>query len=97
MSDDTTYADFAALDEAKEYYKAVADGLQRELANMERELQRHLGEWEGAARDQYWVYKAQWDSAAARMHQITMGFHLATHTAHENYKVANNFGVSLFS
>ncbi|SCE98128.1 WXG100 family type VII secretion target [Micromonospora haikouensis] len=58
------------------------------LAEMEGNVERTLGEWTGAAQEQYQVSKAAWNAAAA---QMTVALDSARQTL---LSIADNYGTT---
>ncbi|MEV0058110.1 WXG100 family type VII secretion target [Saccharopolyspora sp. NPDC050389] len=56
-------------DSVRDQMATVTRRLQTELENMHQQIVSTLQDWQGDAKDQYMVAKAQWDAAAQRMPQ----------------------------
>jgi early secretory antigenic target protein ESAT-6 len=98
VSDDPNYtlANFDALRTGADNFAIAQGTLRRELDELEKDLQKHLSQWEGDAPKVYWDCKKKWDAAAADMAGIVQQLGLAVGTAHDNYMAAEKFGVSVW-
>jgi len=91
-----TVAKYGVLSSSAENFAIVAGTIQEELHNLETSLQNSLASWESDARDAYWVNKSKWDAAAADMQNVVKRLGLAIGTAHDNYVMADKYGVNIF-
>ena len=98
MSDDSyTRANYSALSTGAENFAIAQSTLRAELDDLEGSLQAKLARWEDGAQQAYWQCKKQWDAAATDMAHVIQKLGLAIGTAHENYKAAEQAGVSIWS
>jgi 6 kDa early secretory antigenic target len=68
---DYTLANFGSLAAGEADYQQVYSSLVSTIDNLDGQLRAQLSEWEGSARQAYYVAKGQWDQAMAAM-QITL-------------------------
>lgn len=48
-------------------FRKLSQQIAEDLTAMEKQVEATLADWDGPAREQYWIAKAEWNQAAARM------------------------------
>ncbi|TDD83281.1 WXG100 family type VII secretion target [Actinomadura rubrisoli] len=88
MSDSYTKANFGTMQQAQADFTLAYRALVDELDDLEKELEKHLAQWEGSAQGAYWEAKAQWDAAAAHIGKVLNQLGVVIGEAHSNYSAA---------
>jgi WXG100 family type VII secretion target len=62
-----TMAQFGSLSSGEANFASIYAQLTETISTLDSQLRTNLAEWDGPARDAYYVAKAQWDKAEANM------------------------------
>jgi WXG100 family type VII secretion target len=73
-------------------YRATED----ELNDLESALEGKLQEWEGGAREAYWVAKREWEEATRDLNAVLEQLGAGVENVHQNYDQAERDGVGIF-
>jgi WXG100 family type VII secretion target len=93
---DRIVAEFAALEEAAAGFGRVLQALQRQLADLDRDLQASLVRWEGDAARAYWIAHGEWQAAADDMAERLAALHRVIVTARRHYGVSLKTNVTMW-
>ncbi|MEV4254022.1 WXG100 family type VII secretion target [Spirillospora sp. NPDC049652] len=88
MSDSYTKANFGTMQQAQADFSLTYRALVDELQDLEKELEKHLQQWEGDAVQAYWDAKRQWDAAAQHIGTVLNQLGVVIGEAHSNYSAA---------
>ncbi|MCP2343647.1 WXG100 family type VII secretion target [Actinomadura rupiterrae] len=88
MSESYTKANFGTMQQAQADFTLAYRALIDELSDLEKELEKHLQQWEGDAVSAYWDAKRQWDSAAQHIGTVLNQLGVVIGEAHQNYSAA---------
>jgi WXG100 family type VII secretion target len=80
-----TRAQFGSLQQGESDFQQIYSQLTSTISTLDSQLRANLAQWDGQARDAYYVAKAQWDAAEANMAQVLTNLRGVIGTAHENY------------
>ncbi|REE96696.1 WXG100 family type VII secretion target [Thermomonospora umbrina] len=90
-------AEFAAFDEAERFFRQALKVLQRELDDLEDDLETSLERWEGDDRAAYAVARAKWNKAARDLHAELARLHFAIERSLRNYRNAGATNVRMWT
>lgn len=82
---DYTMAQFGALQQGEGDFAQIYAQLTSAIDTLDGQLRTNLAEWDGAARNAYYVAKAQWDAAEANMAQVLTNLRGVVGEANVNY------------
>ena len=80
-----TRAQFGSLQQGESDFQQIYSQLTSTISTLDSQLRANLAQWDGPAREAYYVAKAQWDAAEANMAQVLTNLRGVIGTAHENY------------
>ena len=92
-----TRAQFASLQQGEGDFAQIYSQLTSTISTLDGQLRARLAEWDGQARDAYYVAKAQWDAAEANMAQVLTNLRGVIGTAHENYSTTEAANANLWN
>ncbi|MGL5826791.1 MAG: WXG100 family type VII secretion target [Nocardioides sp.] len=87
----------AAAETVRETLKSVTDRIKSELESLDQVANSSLSEWEGSAKDQYAVARAEWFKTAERMPSHLQGINLALGNIVERYGNTEHGGVKYWN
>ncbi|GAA5062488.1 WXG100 family type VII secretion target [Thermocatellispora tengchongensis] len=93
---DRTLVDFGQMDRSAADFARQWQALEGTLQNLEMELDRLLGDWEGDAREAYWQARAKWDAASGRMAAVLQQLGGTIEIGRENFSRAEAANVAMF-
>lgn len=92
-----TFVNFGELAQAREAFSLKYNQIEGALNDLEGNLDKLLGTWEGDARTAYWEARKEWEAASARMSNLVNQLGGVIEQASENFTTAEKTNVSMFS
>ena len=80
-----TKVQFNALATGEADFASIYQSLQSTLSTLESQLNTHLAEWSGSARQAYYAAQTKWNAAAADMAAVVSQLSSVVGTANANY------------
>ncbi|GAA4189106.1 MULTISPECIES: WXG100 family type VII secretion target [Streptosporangium] len=93
---DRTLVDFGQMDRSAGDFARQWQMLEGTLQNLEGDLDRLLGDWEGDARTAYYGARAQWDAASGRMAALLQRLGGVIEIGRENFAMTEKVNVTMF-
>ncbi|GGL14964.1 hypothetical protein Sme01_16270 [Sphaerisporangium melleum] len=93
---DRTLVNFGSMTTGAQDFARQWQAMEGTLQELERNLDRLLGEWEGDARTAYWTARAKWDASSGRMAALLQQLGAVIELGHENFKLTERANVSMF-
>ena len=93
---DRTLVDFGQMDRSAGDFARQWQMLEGTLQNLEGDLDRLLGDWEGDARAAYYGARTQWDAASGRMAALLQRLGGVIEIGRENFAMTEKVNVTMF-
>ncbi|GII60391.1 hypothetical protein Skr01_04760 [Sphaerisporangium krabiense] len=93
---DRTLVNFGSMATGRQDFARQWQAMEGTLQQLETDLDRLLGEWDGDARNAYWGARAQWDAASGRMAALLQRLGAVIEQGHENFSLAEKANVAMF-
>ncbi|MFC7380841.1 WXG100 family type VII secretion target [Sphaerisporangium rhizosphaerae] len=93
---DRTLVNFGSMTTGAQDFARQWQAMEGTLQELEGNLDRLLGEWEGDARAAYWAARAQWDAASGRMAALLQQLGAVIQQGHENFHLTEKANVAMF-
>ena len=93
---DRTLVDFGQRDRSAGDFARQWQMLEGTLQNLEGDLDRLLGDWEGDARTAYYGARAQWDAASGRMAALLQRLGGVIEIGREDFAMTEKVNVTMF-
>jgi WXG100 family type VII secretion target len=97
MGSEYTRAMFASLSTGEENFASIYAQVTETISTLDSQLRTNLAEWDGAARDAYYVAKAEWDRAEANMAQVLTNLRGVVGEANVNYNNVEHVNAQLWN
>lgn len=96
MSEDFTRWDDGKMSEAEADLRLAYRQIKENLENLEKDLEKTLGQWESEAREYYDDARRQWNEGAAGLNDILAQLGVAVGNIRENYTATEKNNASIF-
>ncbi|MDH2425091.1 WXG100 family type VII secretion target [Sphaerisporangium sp. TRM90804] len=93
---DRTLVNFGSMATGAQDFARQWQAMEGTLQQLETDLDRLLGEWDGDARAAYWTARGQWDAASGRMAALLKQLGAVIELGHENFSLAEKANVTMF-
>ncbi|WP_248961028.1 WXG100 family type VII secretion target [Sphaerisporangium perillae] len=93
---DRTLVNFGSMTTGRQDFARQWQAMEGSLQDLETNLDRLLGEWEGDARTAYYTARATWDGASARMAALLSQLGAVIELGHENFAATEKANVAMF-
>lgn len=95
MSDYTAW-NGSSMTQAEADLRLAYRGIKDELEDLEREVEKHLQQWTGTARESYTSAKSDWHTATDELNHILGTLGVAVRDIHDNYSQAERDNQTIF-
>ncbi|GII78335.1 hypothetical protein Sru01_33170 [Sphaerisporangium rufum] len=93
---DRTLVNFGTMATGRQDFARQWQAMEGTLQQLETDLDRLLGEWDGDARTAYFQARQQWDAASGRMAQLLQQLGAVIEQGHENFHLTEKANVAMF-
>ncbi|WP_214414287.1 WXG100 family type VII secretion target [Sphaerisporangium fuscum] len=93
---DRTFVNFGTMATGRQDFARQWQMMEGTLQELEGQLDRLLGDWEGEARSAYWIARKNWDAASGRMATLLQSLGAVIEEGHENFKLTEKNNAQMF-